>query len=92
MEDHKKTYFLNAIWLALLTGIEVWIIGLGLPRMGLVVLLLAITVTKIMLVAMVYMHLKYETKMLRRLIFIPSPLARIFLWSVIYDLAFQWII
>ena len=92
MEDHKKTYFLNAVWLALLTGIEVWIIGLGLPRMGLVVLLLAITVTKIMLVAMVYMHLKYETKMLRRLIFIPIPLALIFLWSVIYDLAFQWII
>jgi len=92
MEDHKKTYFLNAIWLALLTGIEVWIIGLGLPRMGLVVLLLAITVTKIMLVAMVYMHLKYETKMLRRLIFIPIPFALIFLWSVIYDLAFQWII
>ncbi|MBC8346802.1 MAG: cytochrome C oxidase subunit IV family protein [Candidatus Marinimicrobia bacterium] len=90
MEDHKKTYFWNAIGLALLTVIEVWAIGLGLPRTGLVVLLLSITVTKIMLVALVYMHLRYETKTLRRLIALPIPLALFFLWGVMYDMAFDW--
>jgi len=51
---------------------------------------LSITVTKILLVAMVYMHLRYETKTLRRLIFLPIPLALYFLWGVMYDLAFDW--
>ncbi|MBT3216490.1 MAG: cytochrome C oxidase subunit IV family protein [Candidatus Marinimicrobia bacterium] len=90
MEDHKKTYLWNAIGLAILTVIEVWVIGLGLPRMGLIALLLSITVTKIMLVALVYMHLRYETKTLRRLIALPIPLALYFLWGVMYDLAYSW--
>ena len=89
MEDHKKTYLWNAIGLAILTVIEVWVIGLGLPRMGLIALLLSITVTKIMLVALVYMHLRYETKTLRRLIALPIPLALYFLWGVMYDLAYS---
>ncbi|MBT88050.1 MAG: cytochrome C oxidase subunit IV family protein [Candidatus Marinimicrobia bacterium] len=90
MEDHKKTYFWNAVWLAILTVIEVFAIDMGFPRTGLIVLLLSITVTKILLVAMVYMHLRYETKTLRRLIFLPIPLALYFLWGVMYDLAFDW--
>jgi caa(3)-type oxidase subunit IV len=90
MEDHKKIYLWNAVLLAILTVIEVWSIDLGLPRMGLVVLLLSITVTKIMLVALIYMHLRYETKTLRRLIALPVPLALFFLWGVMYDMAFDW--
>ncbi len=90
MKDHKKTYFWNAVWLAVLTVIEVWVIDIGMPRVPLVIFLLAFTVTKMMLVAMIYMHLRYETKLLRRLVFLPIPLALFFMWGVIYDLSFNW--
>jgi hypothetical protein len=90
MNNHVKLYVTNAIWLAILTIVEVFIFDMDIPRNGLVGLLLAITVTKMILVAMVYMHLKYETKTLRRLLFLPIPLALFFLWGVVYDLSFSW--
>jgi len=90
MNSHVKLYISNAILLALLTIAEVFIYDMEIPRNGLVVLLLSITVTKMMLVAMVYMHLKYETKTLRRLLFLPIPLALFFLCGVVYDLSFSW--
>jgi hypothetical protein len=90
MNRHKKMYITNAVWLTLMTFIEVVIFDMNIPRNGLVALLLAITVTKMILVAMIYMHLKYETKVLRRLLLLPIPLALIFLWSVVYDLSFTW--
>ncbi|HJL72186.1 MAG TPA: cytochrome C oxidase subunit IV family protein, partial [Candidatus Poseidoniia archaeon] len=84
--DHKKTYIINAVLLAILTVVELGIIELPIPKSAQVVLLLAFAVTKIMLVALVYMHLRYETKFLRRLLLVPIPLALFLAWGVIYDL------
>ncbi len=89
--DHKKTYIINAVLLAILTVVELGIIELPIPKSAQVVLLLAFAVTKIMLVALVYMHLRYETKFLRRLLLVPIPLALFFAWGVIYDLPFRWV-
>ncbi len=90
--DHKKTYIINAVLLAILTVVELGIIELPIPKSAQVVLLLAFAVTKIMLVALVYMHLRYETKFLRRLLLVPIPLALFLAWGVIYDLPFSWTI
>jgi len=90
--DHKKTYIKNAIWLAILTVVELGIINLPIPKSAQVILLMAFAVTKIMLVALVYMHLRYETKFLRRLLLVPIPLALFFAWGVIYDLPFSWVV
>jgi cytochrome c oxidase subunit 4 len=89
--DHKKTYIINAVLLAILTVVELGIIELPIPKSAQVVLLLAFAVTKIMLVALVYMHLRYETKFLRRLLLVPIPLALFLAWGVIYDLPFRWV-
>ncbi len=90
--DHKKTYIINAVLLAILTVVELGIIELPIPKSAQVVLLLSFAVTKIMLVALVYMHLRYETKFLRRLLLVPIPLALFLAWGVIYDLPFSWTI
>ncbi len=92
MKDHKKDYFYNAAWLTIITLFEVWIVGTNLDRIAMVTILIAFTVTKMMLVALIYMHLRYETKLLRRLIVLPIPLALFFLWGVVYDLSFNWTI
>ncbi|MDP6457180.1 MAG: cytochrome C oxidase subunit IV family protein [Candidatus Marinimicrobia bacterium] len=90
-DAHKKTYLQNAIWLAVLTVLELGVINLSIPRMGQIVLLFAFAATKMMLVAMVYMHLRYETKVLRRILFIPIPAGIIFAWALMYDLPFRWV-
>ncbi len=89
--NHKKTYIINAIWLAVLTIVEVGVVELPIPKSGQVILLFAFAITKIMLVALVYMHLRYETKFLRRALLIPIPLALYFAFGVMYDVPFRWV-
>jgi cytochrome c oxidase subunit IV len=88
--DHKKVYINNAIWLTVLTVAELGILGISLPKAGQVALLLALAATKMVLVGMVYMHLRYETAFLRRVILVPIPLALLFTLSLMYDLPYQW--
>lgn len=90
--DHKKVYIKNALWLAGLTVAELGVINLPIPKFSQVIILFAFAVTKIMLVALVYMHLRYETKFLRRLLLVPIPLAIFLAWGVIYDLPFRWVV
>lgn len=89
--DHKKTYIYNAIGLAVLTVMELGIIQLPLSKTGQVILLLAFAITKMMLVAMIFMHLRYETKILRRILFVPIPAAILFTVALMYDLPFSWV-
>ncbi|MCA9405072.1 MAG: cytochrome C oxidase subunit IV family protein [Candidatus Omnitrophica bacterium] len=89
-EDHKKVYITNAIWLTILTVLELGVIHLPISKAGQIALLLAFALTKIGLVLMVYMHLRYETKALKMALCVPIPLAVLFLVSLMYDLPFHW--
>ncbi|MBC8322980.1 MAG: cytochrome C oxidase subunit IV family protein [Candidatus Marinimicrobia bacterium] len=90
-KDHKKTYIYNAIALAVLTILELGVIQLPLAKMGQIVLLLTFAVTKMALVAMIFMHLRYETKVLRRILFLPIPAAIYFAWGIMYDMSYSWL-
>ena len=92
MDDHKSIYFKNAIWLAILTILEVGIAYIDISRSGQVVLLLAFAATKMMLVAMIYMHLRYETRVLKRILFVPIPAGILFTVALMYDLPFRWVV
>ncbi len=92
MNDHKSTYLKNAIWLAILTILEVGITYLAISRTSQIVLLLAFAVTKMMLVAMIYMHLRYETKVLKQILFIPIPAGILFTVALMYDIPFRWVV
>ena len=92
MDDHKSIYLKNAIWLAILTILEVGIAYIDISRSGQIVLLLAFAATKMMLVAMIYMHLRYETRVLKRILFIPIPAGILFTVALMYDLPFRWVV
>ncbi|SVC73950.1 uncharacterized protein METZ01_LOCUS326804 [marine metagenome] len=91
MDDHKSIYLKNAIWLAILTILEVGIAYIEISRSGQVVLLLAFAATKMMLVAMIYMHLRHETKVLKRILFVPIPAGILYTVALMYDLPFRWV-
>lgn len=89
--DHKKLYIVNAIWLAVLTVLELGVNHLPIPKGAQVALLLSFAATKMILVAMIYMHLRYETKALKIAVCVPIPLAVLFCVSLMYDLPYQMI-
>ena len=91
MDDHKSIYLKNAIWLAILTFLEVGIAYIEISRSGQVVLLLTFAATKMMLVAMIYMHLRHETKVLKRILFVPIPAGILYTVALMYDLPFRWV-
>ena len=90
--DHKKLYIKTTLILAVLTIVEVMISYIDMPRLNQIGLLLGFAVSKIVLVAYVYMHLYYESHTLRKLLFIPIPLVVFFLVALAYDAQFNWII
>jgi len=92
MDDHKSIYLKNAIWLAILTILEVGIAYIDISRSGQIVLLLAFAATKMMLVAMIYMHLRYETRVLKWILFVPIPAGILFTVALMYDLPFRWVV
>ena len=91
MDDYKSIYLKNALWLVILTVLEVGVAYIEISRSGQIVLLLAFAVTKMMLVAMIYMHLRYETKVLKRILFVPIPAGILFTLALMYDLPFRWV-
>ncbi len=64
--EHKQPRYM-IIWgaLAVLTVIEVGVAFLGLPRSATILALLGLAVWKALLVALYFMHLKYESRALR---------------------------
>jgi cytochrome c oxidase subunit 4 len=72
MSDHKEPNYI-AIWgwLLLLTITEVATTRLPIPRLTMAILLVGQAMTKALLVAMYFMHLKYEKKVLGMIAFTP---------------------
>jgi caa(3)-type oxidase subunit IV len=92
MNDPKSIYVKNAFYLAVLTILEVGVTYLSISQTGQIVLLLAFASTKMMLVAWIYMHLRYETKILKRILFIPIPAGILYTIALMYDIPFRWVI
>lgn len=70
MSEHnhpsRRTYVIIFLWLFVLTVLEVGIVYVPVAKWALVSGLLALAVTKAGLVALFFMHLKYESKVMRR--------------------------
>ncbi|MEX2177192.1 MAG: cytochrome C oxidase subunit IV family protein [Gemmatimonadaceae bacterium] len=76
------------VFLAVLTAAELGVAFLPWPKMVLIWLLLLLAVWKAVLVALYYMHLKYEPNRLRLLAIAPLPLAVILVVAVTRE--FRW--
>jgi cytochrome c oxidase subunit 4 len=85
--EHKHpNYILIWIYLAVLTGVELAVALLKfLPRNGLILVLVILAVWKALLVALYFMHLKFEPKRLLIVVLAPLPLAVILVMFVLRE-------
>lgn len=83
--EHKKpNYYLVWLYLLILTVAEVTVAFVSnLPEAVLIVALLALALWKAALVAMYYMHLKYEPPRLVMLVLAPIPFAILITLTVV---------
>jgi cytochrome c oxidase subunit IV len=87
MEHAKVQPPYMLIWgiLAVLMMSKVFIAFLGLPKTMTIVVLCVLALVKATLVAMFYMHLKFEPQRVRLLVLIPLPLAVLLVLVVLAD-------
>ena len=84
---HSTANYIKIFWILLvLTVVEVVIVYLGLPRMLLVGLLVIFAVWKAALVAMHFMHLKFENKTLSIVAIIPFILCLFLILMLLPDI------
>jgi len=83
--EHKAPNYI-AVWagLAVLTVVEVAVVYLHLPRRLMVVSLVFLALWKAMLVALYFMHLRFEPKRLLYVVLAPLPLAVILVVGVMH--------
>lgn len=63
-EHKKRPYLWVFLWLGVLTAIEVGITYTGLPKQAQIILLVVLAAAKAALVALFYMHLRYDFRIL----------------------------
>lgn len=83
---HPKPNYIG-VWagLFILTMVEVGVAFVGLSKLMTILVLVALAVWKALLVALYYMHLRYEPKRLRLLALSPLPLAVILVVAVLTE-------
>jgi cytochrome c oxidase subunit 4 len=64
VEHQKRTYLWVFLWLGVLTAIELGFTYTGLPKLAQIILLVGLAATKAILVALFYMHLRYDKRIL----------------------------
>ncbi|MFI5206945.1 MAG: cytochrome C oxidase subunit IV family protein [Gemmatimonadales bacterium] len=85
-EHEHPNYVLIWVYLAALTGVELTVALLHfLPRHALVITLVLLAIWKALLVALYFMHLKFEPKKLLVVVLAPLPLALILLMFVFQE-------
>ena len=85
-EHVRPNYILIWGYLFVLTVIEVVAAFLsGIPKQWLILILVALAVVKALLVALYFMHLKFERWRLRLIFMIPLPLAAILVLATITE-------
>jgi len=63
-EHKKRPYLWVFLWLAVFTAIEVGITYTALPKTPMIILLAILAISKALLVALFYMHLRYDKPIL----------------------------
>ncbi len=87
-DDHaheQPKYMLIWLYLAILTIAEVFVAFLAIPKWMIVVSLLVMAVWKALLVALYYMHLKFEPNRLRLVALAPLPAVAIMIIAIMME-------
>lgn len=81
----KPNYMAVFAALAVLTAVEVGVAFLGLGRVTTIIVLVGLAVWKAVLVALYYMHLRFEPPRLIIMVVAPLPLALILVLAVLTE-------
>lgn len=84
-EKPHPNYLLVFGLLALLTAVELGVAFIGLSRAMTMVALILLALWKALLVALYYMHLRYEPRRVHLLVIAPLPLILILLFAVLTE-------
>ena len=87
--NHTKTYLKIFAALFVLTVVEVVISQSGMPHTAMVVLLIAFALVKAGLVAVYFMHLKYDATFLSIIAYAPLAVASILIFMLGMEWTFQ---
>jgi len=83
-QTHQEpNYMAIWFWLAVLTVLEIWVAKMGLPKPLMISGLIGLAVTKAALVAMYFMHLKFERRTLG-IIALTPPILLVLLTFAVY--------
>jgi caa(3)-type oxidase subunit IV len=86
-EAHSASAYIKIFWILLvLTIVEVAIVYMGLPKMLLAALLVIFAVWKAALVAMHFMHLKFEKRTLTTVALVPFVLCVLLILMLLPDI------
>ena len=84
--EHKHPNYMAIFWwLAILTVVELAVVFAPLTKITIGVLLCALAVTKAALVAMYFMHLKFETRTLGMIAVTPLAIATLLVFVLLPD-------
>jgi cytochrome c oxidase subunit IV len=84
-----RTYVAIYGWLILLTGMEVGVVYLGWSKIATVTALLGTSLAKALLIALFFMHLKFDRPIVWLLPGIPIVLAVVLLGALFPDIVFH---
>lgn len=87
MEHAKKQPNYMAVFagLAVLTVLEVGVAFVGMPKTMTIIVLVGLAIWKALLVALYYMHLRFEPPRLIAMVMVPLPLALILVLAVLTE-------
>ncbi len=83
-----KVYLLVFFWLCILTAVEVGLTYIDMSRSLLACLLIGTSLVKASLVAVFFMHLKFEGKLIYFLIFFPGIIALAYIIFLFPDIVY----
>jgi cytochrome c oxidase subunit 4 len=87
---NRKEYFVIFVVLAVLTALEIGVVKMpGIGRTLMVIALIGLAVTKAAIVGLFYMHLRYETRILKLTIAIPMATPAFYALVLIAEAAYR---
>ncbi|MCB9799628.1 MAG: cytochrome C oxidase subunit IV family protein [Candidatus Omnitrophica bacterium] len=84
-----KSYLGIFGWLVVLTVIEIVAANLGLPKLALAIFLVGTALAKVLLIALYFMHLKFESGLIWWIPGIPMALAVFFVLMLFPDIVYH---
>ncbi|MGH7263856.1 MAG: cytochrome C oxidase subunit IV family protein [Candidatus Rokuibacteriota bacterium] len=83
--EHKTNYMAIFWWLAILTVVEIAVIYLPIAKLVIGILLVCFAVSKAALVAMYFMHLRFETRTLGYIALTPLVIGTLLVFVLLPD-------